>query len=212
MRNRNQYTNHNKLSVKGIFLHNKFLFISIYFNLFLSISLFSQTDSLKSYLEIAAKNNPTVLQKFSEYKASLQKIPQAGALPDPNLTAGVLVQRMMLVMGYQIADIKLMQMFPWFGTLKYAKDEMSLMAKANYETYLEARYQVFFDVKSTWYELYRLKQDLRISQRNLDILKTIERLTLVRFRTAEGSAASGSGSVSGAAGSESNMQPQSSGT
>ncbi len=37
-------------------------------------------DSLISYLEIAAKNNPTVLQRFSEYQASLQKIPQVGSL------------------------------------------------------------------------------------------------------------------------------------
>ena len=40
-------------------------------------------DSLIKYLEIAAKNNPAVLQKFSEYKAALQKIPQVGSLSDP---------------------------------------------------------------------------------------------------------------------------------
>ena len=189
------------MSVRGKIHFKKFLLISIYFNLLLSVSIFSQSDSLKSYLEISASNNPTVLQKFSEYKASLQKIPQAGALPDPNLTAGVLVQRMMVVMGYQIADIRLMQMFPWFGTLKYAKDEMSLMAKANYESFLDAGYQVFFDVKSTWYDLYRLNQDLIISHRNLDILKTIERLALVHYRTA------GSGVAGGSVSSSTNIRP-----
>jgi len=78
-----------------------------------------------------------------------------------------------------------MQMFPWFGTLKYAKDEMSLMAKAKYETFLDAGFQVFFDVRSTLYDLYRLKQDLNISLRNLGILKTIEQLTIVHYRTAD---------------------------
>jgi hypothetical protein len=181
MRNRNLYTNSYKTSVRGKIHLNKFLLISIYFNLFLSISLFSQPDSLSSYLELAAKNNPTVLQKFSEYKAALQKIPQAGSLPDPELTTGVLVQRMMLVMGYQIADIKLMQMFPWFGMLKYAKDEVSQMAKAKFETYIEAVNQAGFDIRTNWYELYRLGQDLKISGRNLELLKTIERIAIVNF-------------------------------
>jgi len=35
---------------------------------------------------------------------------------------------MELVSGNQVADIKLMQMFPWFGVLRNAKDEMSFMA------------------------------------------------------------------------------------
>jgi outer membrane protein TolC len=166
------------------FLLNKSLFISICLNLFLSISLFSQSDSLNSYLEIAARNNPTVRQKYAEFQAALQKVPQVGSLPDPDLTVGVFIRPMELVMGNQTADVKLMQMFPWFGTLKYAKDEMSLMAKAKYESFRDARNQVFFDVQSTWYDLYRLNQDLRISDRNLQILKTIERLALVRYRTA----------------------------
>jgi outer membrane protein TolC len=182
VRNRNLYTNSYKRSVRRKIHLNKFLFISIYFNLYLSISLFSQPDSLSSYLELAAKNNPTVLQKFSEYKAALQKIPQAGSLPDPELTAGVLVQRMMLVMGYQIADIKLMQMFPWFGMLKYAKDEVSQMAKAKFETYIEAVNQAGFDTRTNWYELYRLGQSLKISGRNLELLKTIERIAIVNYR------------------------------
>ena len=38
-----------------------------------------QPDSLYSYLEIAAKNNPTVLQRYYEYEAALQKIPKVGS-------------------------------------------------------------------------------------------------------------------------------------
>lgn len=162
-------------------------------------------DSLYSYLELAAKNNPTVLQRFSEYRAALQKIPQVGSLPDPELTIGVFLRPMELVMGKQTADIKLMQMFPWFGTLNAAKDEMSLMAKARYETFRDAKLQVFYDVQSTWYELYKINQDIRISDKNLQILKTIERLALVRFRT---SGNTGSGTSSSSMGSGSAAQSQ----
>lgn len=140
-------------------------------------------DSLLKYLEIAARNNPLVLQKFNEYKAALQKIPQAGSLPDPELSVGVFLTPMELVDGNQAADIRLMQMFPWFGVLKYGKDEMSLMAKAKFEIFRDAKFQVYYDVQRNWYELYKIQKDISISEKNIEILKIIERLALVKFKS-----------------------------
>src|SRR3989339_87553 len=129
-----------------------------------------QPDSLWLYLEIAAKNNPAVLQKFNEYQAALQKVPQVGSLPDPELSMGVFLSPMELVSGNQVADIRLMQMFPWFGVIKNAKDEMSLMARAKYESFRDAKLQVFFEVQSTWYDLYKIQQNIDISEKNIDVL------------------------------------------
>ena len=170
-----------------------------------------QPDSLFNYLEIAAKNNPTVLQKFAEYKAALQKIPQVGSLPDPELNVGVFLSPMEQLGGNQVADIGFMQMFPWFGVLKYAKDEMSLMAKAKYELFRDAKLQVFYDVKRTWYELHKVQQNIRISEKNIEILHTVERLAIVRFKAApSGSGASVSGRTSSIAATQS-TSPGSSG-
>jgi outer membrane protein TolC len=141
-------------------------------------------DSLLRYLGIAVKNNPAVLQKFSEYQAALQKIPQAGSLPDPELSAGIFLSPMELVNGKQVADLRLMQMFPWFGVLKYGKDEMSLMAKAKFELFRDAKLQVYYDVQRSWYELYKVQKDISITEKNIEILKLIERLALVRFKSA----------------------------
>jgi outer membrane protein TolC len=146
-----------------------------------SLSLYSQ-DSLMNYLGVSAKINPSVLQKFAEYQAALQKVPQVGSLPDPELSLGVFLSPMELVGGNQVADIRLMQMFPWFGVLKYAKDEMSLMAKARYETFRDAKLQVFYDVQRTWYDLQKVNQNIRISEKNIELLRTIERLAIVRFK------------------------------
>jgi outer membrane protein TolC len=156
---------------------NIFLLISIYFNVFLSISANSQSDSLYKYLEIAAKNNPSVLQKFIEYQAALQKIPQVGSLSDPELSLGVFVTPMELVSGNQVADIRLMQMFPWFGVLKSAND-----------------------VQRTWYELFKVQKDISISEKNIEILKIIERLALGRFKAASSMQTGPMGSASGSSG------------
>jgi len=170
----------NRISGKFIILY---LFISTYFYLFPSVSAYSQSDSLYKYLELAAKNNPSVLQKLSEYQAALKKIPQVGSLSDPELSVGVFLSPMELVNGNQVADIRLMQMFPWFGVLKNAKDEMSLMAKSKFELFRDAKLQVFYDVQRNWYELYKIQKDISISEKNIEILKVIERLALVRFKS-----------------------------
>ncbi len=94
---------------------------------------------------------------------------------------GVFLSPMELVSGNQVAELRLMQMFPWFGTLRAAKDEMSLMAKAKYELFRDAKLQVFYDVQSTWFDLYKIRQNIRISEKNIEILRTIERIALVKF-------------------------------
>jgi outer membrane protein TolC len=182
----------------------------LYFYVFLCISVNAQKDSLMHYLEIAANNNPAVMQKFSEYQASMQKVPQVGSLPDPELNVGVFLSPMELVSGNQVADIRLMQMLPWFGVLKNAKDEMSLMAKAKYESFRDAKLQVFYEVQSTWYSLYKIQQDIKISEKNIEILHTLERLSLVKFKAV--SIGSGNAAPSGADFSNSNAKNNSSGT
>jgi len=173
----------------------KYLAIVLCFYIFPGVSIYSQSDSLTYYLETAVKNNPTVLQRYNEYQAALQKVPQVGSLPDPQLEAGIFLSPMELISGNQVADIKLMQMFPWFGVLKNAKDEMSLMAKARFETFRDAKLQVCFEVQSTWYDLYKVRENIRISEKNINLLKTIERLTLVKYRSGSvGSSSSSSGS------------------
>ena len=164
--------------------YKKLLIAFIALSSWIVVSSQQYPDSLLRYLEIAAKNNQGVLQKFSAYQAALQKIPQVGSLPDPELSAGVFLTPMELVSGNQVADLRLMQMFPWFGVLKYAKNEMSLMARAKFELFRDAKLQVFYDVQRTWYELYKVQKDISISEKNIEILKLIERLALVRFKSA----------------------------
>ena len=168
--------------VKWLWKYNLFLSISIYFYFFQPISASCQTDSLLNYLAIAAKNNPIVLQKYNEYQAAMQKVPQVGSLPDPELSIGVFLSPMEVLAGKQVADFRLMQMFPWFGVLKNGRNEMSFMAKAKYETFRDAKLQVFFDVQRTWYEMQKLQQNIRISEKNIEILQTLERLSVIKFQ------------------------------
>jgi len=140
-------------------------------------------QTLDDYLKIAAENNPGLKSKFYSYQASLEKINQVGSLPDPQLSFGYFIEPMERYMGNQVADISLMQMFPWFGTLGSAEEEAALMAKTKYELFIDAKSMLFFDVKSTWYELYLLQEEIKITEENLEILKTLERLAINRLKS-----------------------------
>jgi outer membrane protein TolC len=150
-------------------------------------------DSLSYYLEHAALNNPGVKAKYLEYSAALEKVPQASSLPDPELQFGYFIKPMQLLMGNQVADIRLMQMFPWFGVLKAAKDEASKIAVAKFESFRDAKDELYFNVKSSYYQVYRTIYEIGIANKNLDILKSLEQIVLVKFSTGGAGSSSGSG-------------------
>lgn len=135
-------------------------------------------DSLDHYLEIAAKNNPGLNADFLTYKASLEKVPQAGAWPDPRLDIGFFLKPMDIVGGRQIADFTLMQMFPWFGTKKAAQTEATHMAKMAYAQFTETRDNLYLEIYTQWYVLSTLVQQLGNNRDNLQLLKQLEELAL----------------------------------
>jgi outer membrane protein TolC len=147
----------------------------------ISLAAFAQTDSLSQYLKIAAENNPGVKADFLTYQAALQKVPQAAALQDPQLDLGFFLQPMEIIDGKQVADIKLMQMFPWFGVKKAARTEAMHMAKMAFEQFRETRDKLFLDVYTQWFTLGRLQQQLINSQENKKLLVRLEELALRKF-------------------------------
>ncbi len=158
-------------------------------------------DSLSVYLEQAGKNNPGLQAKYLEYSAALEKVPQVGALPDLTAQLGFLLNPMQLLGGNQVGNMQLMQMFPWFGTLKAAKDEASQMALMKFEAARDVRNQLYSQVKISWYNIYRTKQEIGILNENLELLKTLEKIALSKYANTKnpgvsGSMSSGTASVS----------------
>jgi outer membrane protein TolC len=140
-------------------------------------------DSLSYYLEQAALNNPGIKSRYMEYSAALERVPQVASLPDPEFQLGYLLKPMQLLGGNQVANLTLMQMFPWFGSLKASKDEASKMALAKYESFLNSRNELYLNVKSSYYRVYRTIKEIEIADKNLEILHTLEKLATVKFST-----------------------------
>lgn len=144
------------------------------------------TDSLNHYLEVAARNNPSLNAEFLTYKASLERIPQAGAWSDPQLDIGFYPQPMDIIGGKQLANFSIMQMLPWFGTKKAAETEAEHMAKMAFEQIRETRDNLFVDVYSQWYKLSSLKHQLNNNRENLKLLSQLEELARRKMSIATG--------------------------
>ncbi len=157
----------------------------------LSLVVFSEkskAQTLDDYLILAAENNPGLKASYARYEAALERVKQP-ALPDPELEAGIFLKPMERYMGNQQADLKLMQMFPWFGMIGTQREEAQHMADAQYQLFLEEKNQLMYLVKSTWYEMIRLQEEIRISRENLVFLEKYERLALIKYQAATGSTA-----------------------
>ncbi|MBK6285641.1 MAG: TolC family protein [Draconibacterium sp.] len=138
---------------------------------------------LNGFLEVAAENNPDLKVAFNQYLASLEKVPQVGTLPDPQASFGFFIKPMAILGGSQVGNIQVMQMFPWFGTLKLAKDEASEMAKAKYEVFNAAKADLFYQVKYNWYQIMKIDREITLVKENLELLESLEKLMLVKFQS-----------------------------
>ncbi len=162
----------------------KYLF-TIIITAFCSSPGFAQT--LDDYFKLAAKSNPGLQAKYLEYEAALQKVPQVNSLADPTLSFGYFISPVETRVGPQQARFSLAQMFPWFGTLKAQGDAAALMAEAKYQSFIDARNKLYFQVASAYYPLYELNEWIKIEQENISILKSFKAIATGKFENGTGS-------------------------
>ena len=159
-------------------------------NIIIALILFgglgSQAQTLDEYFKIAAGNNPGLLSQYREFEAALQKVPQVSTLPDPSFSFGYFVSPVETRVGPQQARFSLTQMFPWFGTLKAQGDAATLMAEAKYQSFLDAKNKLYFDVSAAYFPLYELREWMKIEERNIAILESYKTISNSKFKNGNG--------------------------
>lgn len=149
----------------------------------------AMAQSMDSFLLMAAENNPGLRARYSEFEASLQRITQVNALPDPSLSFGYFISPVETRVGPQRARVSLVQTFPWFGTLAAQRDAASLAAEAQYQGFLDAKNELDRQVKTAYYPLYELERKIHYQQENLEILGAMKEVALSRFENGQGAMA-----------------------
>lgn len=139
---------------------------------------------LEDYLRDAAMNNASLKVSFQIWKAAVESVPQAKALPDPKFTYGYFIREVETRVGPQKHKFDLMQTFPWFGVIKARTDHAAANAKAAYKRYEAKKLELFQQVKHAFYEFSYLARAIEITNESLDNIRDYEEVVRIKYITA----------------------------
>ena len=159
----------------------------IYIITFFATTAFAQP--LDSLLKIAVENNYELKALQNEYLAALEKAPQVSQLPNPEASLGLFVLPAETRLGPQRFVGGISQMFPWKGTLQVKEDLALSNARAKYESIAATKLNLFYQIKTAYFQVYELEKSKRVFEDNIQIFKALERLTLAKTESGRGSLA-----------------------
>jgi len=137
--------------------------------------------TLPDYLRLAALNNAGLKAAFEEWKAAVEQVPQARALPDPRFTYAYYIQEIETRVGPQKNRLGIMQLFPWFGEIEARADAAAAAAKAARQRYEAAKLKLFFQVKDAFHEYVYLASAVQIAKDNLELIKHFEEVARTKY-------------------------------
>ncbi len=142
-----------------------------------------EESTLDDYLRYAALNNPGLEAAFNDWKAAVERVPQAKALPNPRLTYSYFIEEVETRVGAQRQKIEVSQVFPWFGKLRLRGDAASDAAHAAEHKYQGIKLALFYRVKNTYYEYGYLGRALVITRENIKLLSNLENVALSMYKS-----------------------------
>lgn len=147
----------------------------------------SERASLYDLLSYAALNNSALEAAFNRWKASLERIPQVKALPDPRFTYRYFIEEVETRIGGQRQSFGISQKFPWFGKLELRADAASEAARAERQRFESLKLKLFYQVKAAYWEYYYLERMIAVTDENVKLLIHIEAVTRTRYKVAAAS-------------------------
>lgn len=142
----------------------------------------NKEDSLAVYIAEAIRNNPALMSEYQAYQAQMANAQGAGVLSDPQLSVGLFPQAMHHVNGKQLATITIMQMFPWFGTLKAGREQMEYKAQEAYQKFREKSLSTAFDVEKQWYSILATQEKLKAVKQKRALLNDIKKVAIYLYK------------------------------
>ncbi len=144
-----------------------------------------EDSSLPDYLAYAALHNPGLEAAFNRWKASLERVPQVRALPDPKFNYAYFIREVETRVGPQKQRFGLSQTFPWFGKLELRGDVAAQAAQAAHQRYEAAKLKLFHQVKTAYYEYYYLARAVDVMEAARDLVTYLERVARTKYKVGE---------------------------
>ena len=139
-------------------------------------------DNKEDSLAEAIRNNPGLKSEYQAYQAQMANAQGAGVLSDPQLSVGLFPQAMHHVNGKQLATITIMQMFPWFGTLKAGREQMEYKAQEAYQKFREKSLSTAFNVEKQWYSILATQEKVKAVKQKRALLNDIKKVAIYLYK------------------------------
>jgi outer membrane protein, heavy metal efflux system len=138
--------------------------------------------ALEDYVHYAIRNNPGLEAAFYRWRSALERVPQVKALPDPQVSFGIVIDEVDRNAEYMGERYSISQMFPWFGKLNLRGDIALKEAYAESGRFNAIRLQLIEQVGRAYFEYAYLHQAIAIANENLGLLTQMETVSRALFR------------------------------
>ncbi len=144
-------------------------------------------SDLATYFAYAAQNNPGLQASFHRWKASLDRIPQEPALPDPKFSYRYFVIEQAMRDGDLRNVFEVSQEIPWLKKLLLRGDTAAQEALAQQQRFEGERLKLFNRIASAYWEYYYIHRAVAVTQENVQQIGTIESAARSRYAASSGS-------------------------
>ncbi|MCK5944192.1 MAG: TolC family protein, partial [Planctomycetes bacterium] len=129
---------------------------------------------LDLYVRYALHHNAGLRAAYERFLAGVERVAQAGSLPDPQFTFAQFVEELQTRTGPQQRRYALTQAFPWFGELDLRSDVARGQAEELWQMVVQHRLEVERDVAVHFAEYAYLSRAIRITGDVLELLRQLE--------------------------------------
>lgn len=135
----------------------------------------------------AALNNPALKAAYYRWQAAMEKIPQATALPNPQISYAYFIRQVETRVGPQQQKFGIKQMFPWFGKLRLKGEIAGAAAEAAAARFHSEREKLLFSIDDAYFEYAYLQRSREILAANTQLLSFLEGVVRAKYRAGNAS-------------------------
>lgn len=144
-----------------------------------------EESTLDDLVAFAIANHPIVQAAYAEWAAAKERIIQAGTLPDPQLSYGIMVEQIDRDRDPIGHSFGVSQMLPWFGKLDAQANVQSEAAHAAHKRLAAEQARVAQAVKESYAEYGYTTLARAIVKQHRELLSSVEEVIRIRYRGAK---------------------------
>ena len=137
---------------------------------------------LDELVRYAMRHSPELETRYQQWRAAVARVPQARALPEPQLSLGFVLDEVDRSSDYMGERYGISQLFPWFGKLSLRSDIALEEAQVEARRFESAQLELAERVTRAWFEYAWIHQAAATARESLALMIRFESLARSRYR------------------------------